>query len=220
MDDLIIFLLMIIIPIGAQMYIMYTYNKYKKVNNSNNLSGFEVARSILDANGLENVHVVEVHGQLSDHYDPKRKVVRLSTEVFHGETIASSSIAAHEVGHAIQDKESYTFLKVRSFIFPFAKIVSYAAYIMLIAAIVMEAINLIWLAIGLMIFSLSFQLVTLPVEFNASQRAKEELNKLNLISNSEMIGVEGVLKSAALTYVASLAASILQILRIVLRFRD
>ncbi len=217
MNDLLIVILMLIIPIGAQLYIMSTYNKYKKVGNSNQLSGFEVARKILDENGLESVHVVEVKGQLSDHYDPRRKVVRLSTEVFHGESIASSSIAAHEVGHAIQDKEKYVFLKIRSIIFPFAKIVSYAAYILLIIAAFLQAVNLIWLSIGLMVFSLSFQFVTLPVEFNASHRAKEQLDKLNLLSKTEITGVDKVLKSAALTYVASLTASILQILRIVIQ---
>lgn len=218
MSDTIMIIIILVIPMLSQLYISSTYKKYKNRENNRNISGFEVARAILDANGLKKIHIVEAPGNLTDHYDPMRKVVRLSTDVFHGNTIAASSIAAHEVGHAIQDKEKYIYLKIRSFLFPFVNITSYIAYILLIVSMFLQAMNMFWLSIGLMIFSLSFQIVTLPVEFNASKRAKSELQKLNLASTSELDDVDKMLKSAALTYVASLTASLLQVLRLILAF--
>lgn len=216
--NLILYILVLIIPIGSQLYIRSTYNKYKAIISEKKLSGFEIARAILDANGLSKVHIVEVKGTLNDHYDSRRKVVRLSSDIFHKETIASAAIAAHEVGHAIQDKEGYTFLKIRAILFPFINVTSYVAYILLIVSLFLEMMNLFWLSIGLMLFSLLFQLVTLPVEFNASKRAKEELKKHNLVTTSENDHIDIMLKSAALTYVASLAASLLNVLRLILVF--
>lgn len=218
MENLILYILILILPIISFVYIRITYKKYKARPNERKLSGFEVARKILDANGLEGIHIVEVGGQLSDHYDPKRKVVRLSTDVFHNETIASASIAAHEVGHALQHDKGYKPMIVRNSLFPFVNITSYVAYVVLVIALILQAVNLIWIAVGLMAFSLLFQLITLPVEFDATKRAKEELKKNNLISSQEMPGVEKMLNSAALTYVASLTASLLEVLRIVLMF--
>ncbi len=218
MENLILYILILILPIISFVYIRITYKKYKARPNEQKLSGFEVARKILDANGLEGIHIVEVGGQLSDHYDPKRKVVRLSTDVFHNETIASASIAAHEVGHALQHDKGYKPMIVRNSLFPFVNITSYVAYVVLVIALILQAVNLIWIAVGLMAFSLLFQLITLPVEFDATKRAKEELKKNNLISSQEMPGVEKMLNSAALTYVASLTASLLEVLRIVLMF--
>lgn len=217
--DIVLYIAMLIIPLISQIYIQTTYKKYKTQKNSRNISGFEVARAILDANGLEKVHIVEVQGLLSDHYDPARKVIRLSTDVFHNSTIASSSIAAHEVGHAIQHKTGYNFLKIRTALFPFANITSYLAYILLIVSLFLQMAGMFWLSVALMLFSLLFQLVTLPVEFNASQRAKEELQKLNLASSKEMSGVDSMLRSAALTYVASLVASLMQVLRLIIIFQ-
>ena len=120
--DLILYLAVLIIPIVAQINISSTYSKCRNVANSKGLCGQEVARKILDANGLDNVHIVEVRGNLSDHYDPTQKVVRLSTEVFHGESVASLAVAAHECGHAIQDKENYTWLRIRHFFVPIVNI--------------------------------------------------------------------------------------------------
>ncbi len=216
--EILLYFLILTIPIISQLYINYTYNKYKTKNNARGLSGFEIARAILDANGLESIYVVETPGNLSDHYDPRRKAVRLSTDVFNNTSIASSSIAAHEVGHALQDKEKYVFLKFRSLLFPFVNITSYLAYIFLIVSLFLNYMGMFWLSIGLMVFSLFFQLITLPVEFNASKRAKEELQKLNLSSVHELAGVEKMLNSAALTYVAALTASLLQVLRLILSF--
>ena len=114
MENIILFLLALILPVIASININMTYKKYKKVNNSKKLTGFDVARKILDENGLNNMYIVEVRGNLTDHYDPRQKVVRLSSEIFHGETIAAAAVAAHECGHAIQDKEGYTWMKIRS----------------------------------------------------------------------------------------------------------
>ena len=122
--DMILWLLILIIPIIAQINISASYSKYKETKNSSNLTGFEVARKILDENGLENIYVVETAGNLTDHYDPNRKVIKLSSDIFHGDTIAAASVAAHECGHAIQDKEGYTFMRIRSFIFPLVNFVS------------------------------------------------------------------------------------------------
>ena len=220
MDGLyfIIVILMLIIPVIAQINITTNYSKYKKIENKNKLSGFEVARKILDANGLNDVHIVEVKGNLTDHYDPRRKVVRLSTDIFHGETIASAAVAAHECGHAIQDKENYVYLRIRSMIVPMVNVTSYVAYIFILISFFLSEINLFWVAIFLMGFSIIFQLVTLPVEFDASKRANINLNKLSLLADEELTGTEKMLKSAALTYVASLLTSILEILRLIVMF--
>ncbi len=220
MDGLyfIIVILMLIIPVIAQINITTNYSKYKKIENKNKLSGFEVARKILDANGLNDVHIVEVKGNLTDHYDPRRKVVRLSTDIFHGETIASAAVAAHECGHAIQDKENYVYLRIRSMIVPMVNVTSYVAYIFILISFFLSEINLFWVAIFLMGFSIIFQLVTLPVEFDASKRANINLNKLSLLADEELTGTEMMLKSAALTYVASLLTSILEILRLIVMF--
>lgn len=218
MENLILYLLILIIPVISMVYIKSTYHKYRKIFNNKKISGFEVARNILDVNGLEDVHIVEVPGELSDHYDPRRKVVRLSTEIFHGETIAAAAVAAHEAGHAIQHSQGYKPLVIRNILFPFINITSYVAYIILVIAIIMQAVNLVWVSVGLMIFSLSFQIITLPIEFDATKRAKEQLRKNQLVSASEENGVSKMLNSAALTYVASLTASLLQVLRIILMF--
>ena len=218
--DLLIILGIIIIPVIAQIYISTNYSKYKILENSKNISGFEVARKILDKNNLEDIHIVEVRGSLSDHYDPNRKVVRLSKEVFHGTSIASASIAAHECGHAIQDKEGYSFMKFRSLIFPLVRISNYFSYIVLLIGLLTEAMNLFLLGIALVSIGLLFQLITLPVEFNASSRAKEELKKLKLVTNEESLGVASMLNSAAMTYVAGVISNILDLLRLILIFNN
>lgn len=218
--DLLIILGIIIIPVIAQIYISTNYSKYKTLENSKNISGFEVARKILDKNNLEDIHIVEVRGSLSDHYDPNRKVVRLSKEVFHGTSIAAASIAAHECGHAIQDKEGYSFMKFRSLIFPLVRISNYFSYIVLLIGLLTEAMNLFLLGIALVSIGLLFQLITLPVEFNASSHAKEELKKLKLVTEEESLGVASMLNSAAMTYVAGVIANALDLLRLILIFSN
>ena len=169
MDNYLIgeFLLIIgfIISLAAQIYVNVSYRKYKNIENSKGLTGFDVARKILDENGLKDIYVTEVRGNLTDHYDPVRKVIRLSTDIFHGKTIASSSVAAHEVGHAIQDKEGYSFMRFRSTMFPLVRFSSYGGYIAILVGALFGLMDLIWFGIGLEIVILLFQIITLPVEF-------------------------------------------------------
>ena len=210
----------VIISISAQVYVNSSYNKYKRIENSKKLSGFDVAKKILEENGLSNIYVTEVKGNLTDHYDPNRKVVRLSTEVFHRTTIASASVAAHEVGHAIQDKEGYSFMRFRSMMFPLVRISSYGGYLAIVLGIIFGIMDLIWFGIALEVIILIFQLVTLPVEFNASSRAKEELKKYDLLDKYEVEGSDKMLKAAAYTYVASVLTTLLQLLRLIVLFND
>lgn len=224
MDNYLIgeFLLIIgfIISLAAQIYVNVSYRKYKNIENSKGLTGFDVARKILDENGLKDIYVTEVRGNLTDHYDPVRKVIRLSTDIFHGKTIASSSVAAHEVGHAIQDKEGYSFMRFRSMMFPLVRFSSYGGYIAILVGALFRLMDLIWFGIGLEIVILLFQIVTLPVEFNASSRAKNELAKYNLLNNNEINSSDKMLRAAAYTYVASVLTTILQILRLIVMFSD
>lgn len=216
--DLILYLAVLIIPIVAQINISSTYSKCRNVANSKGLCGQEVARKILDANGLDNVHIVEVRGNLSDHYDPNQKVVRLSTEVFHGESVASLAVAAHECGHAIQDKENYTWLRIRTFFVPIVNIITYSAYIMFFASIFFQMIDLLLVAVASVLIGLIFQLITLPVEFNASDRALKQLNKLSLVTKEDSEGAGQMLKAAAWTYVAAVLSSLLNLLRLMRYF--
>lgn len=216
--DFIILLLIFIIPAIAQMNVSSNFSKYKNKENKSGISGFEVARKILDANNLKDIHVVEVPGSLSDHYDPSRKVVRLSHDVFHGTTIASTSIAAHECGHAIQDKEGYFYMRFRSFIFPIVKIATQFSYVIIFIGLLLQALDLIYIGIAFVALGLIFQIVTLPVEINASNRAKKEIAKLKLASKNEEDGVSKMLNAAAMTYVAGVLASALQLLRLILAF--
>lgn len=220
MNDLIIYygltLIAIIITVGAQIFINSTYSKYKGVENKKKLSGSEAARKILDKHGLNDIYIVETKGNLTDHYDPNRKVIRLSTDVFHKESIASVAVAAHECGHAIQDKENYTFLRIRAFLVPIVNFASYAGYIAIVLGLLMSMLNLVWLGIIFEVVILVFQLVTLPVEFDASKRALKEVEELGILDSSELEGGKLVLTSAAMTYVASVATAILELLRLIL----
>lgn len=214
--DLIIVLVSLFIALGAQLIITSTYSKYKKVKSKNGLTGFEVARIILDKNGLNDVHIVEIKGSLTDHYDPRHKVVRLSTDIFHGNSLASLAVAAHECGHAIQDKDGYFFLKVRSAFVPVVNIASKLSYFSIMFGLIIGLTDLIYLGIAALLIILLFELVTLPVEYNASARAKECLLVENIVDNVEVRGAKSVLNAAALTYVASVVTSVLQIVRLLL----
>lgn len=216
MSNILLILAILIIPGIAQLILSINYRKYKSIQSSKKISGFEVARAILDKNGLDKIHIVETPGNLSDHYDSNRQVIRLSKEVFNGDSIAAISVAAHESGHAIQDKEGYFFMKVRSFIYPIVNFATSFSYILFFIALIIEAVNLMYAAIGLVALGLLFQLITLPVEFNASKRAKAELLTLKLIDNAEVEGSSTMLLAAALTYVAGVLASALNIIRLLL----
>ena len=220
MDLIIIFLLMLIIPIYASIKVNVNYKKYKKVTNEKDLTGFDVARRILDENGLGDIYVVETKGVMSDHYDSRRKTVRLSTEVFHGTSVASVAIAAHECGHAIQDKEGYTWMKLRSIIFPIVNIGQKIAYIVMIIGLFLSYMDYVYAAIGFTFLGLLFEIVTLPVEFDASKRAKDIILKDGMINDKEKKGVDAVLNSAALTYVAAVVSSMLEILYLLIQLND
>lgn len=205
-----------IITLAAQLYISYSYKKYKNIENKNNLTGFEIARKILDSNNLKDVHIVEINGELNDHYDPSRKVVRLSNDVFNGTSIAASAVAAHECGHAIQDKDNYIYMKIRSKLVPAVNFSSKLGYFVIFIGILFSLLDLVMFGIILLLVILLFQLVTLPVEFDASRRALIQLNKLNLLKKEETKNSKSMLQAAALTYVASLVTTILEILRLFL----
>lgn len=216
--DLILLLVAFIITIMAQTYITTTYNKYKKINTKKNITGFETARMILDSHGLQNIYVTEVNGILQDHYDPNRKTIRLSSDIFHGSSIASCAIASHEVGHAIQDKEGYSFFKIRSTMFPLVNFATYTGYFSILIGIIFGSINLFWIGIAMEIIILLYQIVTLPVEFDASNRALKELRKNGVLTNKEQESSKEILKAAAFTYVAGVLSTILQILRLIFIF--
>lgn len=213
-------LLGLIIVLWAQANVTGNYKKYLKYKVKSNLSGQEVARKILDANGLNYVHIVETKGELTDHYDPTRKVIRLSSNIFHQSTISSVGVAAHEVGHAIQDKEGYSFMRLRSALVPFVNFVSYLGYFGLIISIFAGLTGYLKISILILCVTILFQLVTLPVEFDASKRAKEQLISLGLIDDSEHEQVSKVLFAATMTYVAGLISNLLQLLRLVLILND
>ena len=211
-----ILIISLIITLSAQSYVSLTYNKTKKIKNIKNLTGSEVARQILDKNGLSNVKVVETPGSLSDHYDPRSRVVRLSSEVYHSPSIASVAVAAHECGHAIQDKDKYIFMNIRSSIVPLVNFASYAGYLAIMIGFFASVMNLVWFGILMECVILLFQLITLPVEFNASSRALKQIKELNFLEKKEYRKGRNMLTAAAMTYVASVATTLLEIFRLVL----
>lgn len=205
-----------LITLASQVYININYKIYKGHVNAKNKTGYDTARAILDANNLNDIDVIETKGTLTDHYDPNRKVIRLSTRVFHDASVASVAVAAHECGHAIQDKEGYNFLRIRSFLVPFVNFSTRLGYIVVFIGLLFSSYNVAMIGIALLMAMLLFQLVTLPVEFNASNRAKKEIEKLDMLNSDEKNGMSRMLTSAALTYVASLTTTLLQIFRLFL----
>ena len=207
-----------LITAGAQAYISLNYRKYKQVSVKSGKSGFDVAREILDRNGLSNVMILETQGELTDHYDPSKKCVKLSHDIYNGKTIAAVSVASHECGHAIQDKNGYTFLRFRNSIVPIVNLSSKFGYIAIMVGFALSMIKLIWVGIAFELVILLFQLVTLPVEFNASSRALKLIKEYGIVSEDEHNGAKKMLTSAALTYVAGVLSTLMEILRLVLMF--
>ena len=205
----------IVITIGAQILVSSRYSKYKNIENNSKMSGCEVALKLLKEHNLEDIYVIETQGNLTDHYDPNNKVIRLSTDIFHGTSIASASVAAHEVGHAIQYKEGNILLKIRSFIYPLVSFCSRFSYIVIILGIIFGVLEIFYIGVGLFVFILLFQLLTLPVEFDASKKALNILNEEKVLDKSCLEGARSMLVAAALTYVASLATTVLQLLRLI-----
>lgn len=202
--DLIILLLVIIIPLFAQFKISNNYRKYKNVFNKKRLSGFEVARLLLDHNNLKDVYVVQTNSILSNHYDLNRKVVRLSKDIFNDENIVSLVVAAHEVGHAIQDKENNNFLRLRGNIFKIFNITTISSYLLIVLGFIFHHIELIHLGIAFIVFDLIFELITLPIEFNASSIVLKEMEDLKLIDEINREKIMALFFSCNLIYIASI----------------
>lgn len=212
----ILLVLSLLVTSAAQIYINSSYSKTKRIKNRAGITGAQTARKILDENGLSNVKVEEVSGILGDHYDPRTKTVRLSSDIYRNTSIASASVAAHECGHAIQDKEGYFFLKLRNSIVPLVNFASYAGYFAILIGIIASSLKIIWIGIIAEIVILVFQLITLPVEFAASKRALKQLEKQKILEKIEISTSKKMLTAAALTYVASVTATILEILRLLI----
>ncbi|MCW1928172.1 zinc metallopeptidase [Bhargavaea beijingensis] len=218
---LIYLIIIIALPLYSQFKVKNTYNKYSRVRSTSGLTGAEVARMILDRNGLDNVKVVETQGVLSDHYNPLTKTVALSSDNYHHASVAGTAVAAHEVGHAIQDAHDYAFLRFRHRLAPVANITSNASWIFIMAGLFFSSMNnLLGIGIVLMAVGVLFQVVTLPVEFNASSRAMNQIVELGIIRNEEEPHARKVLSAAALTYVAAAAVAVLELLRLVLIFQN
>ena len=197
-----------------------TFKRYQKIGNRRGMTAAQVARQILDDNGLQFVAVERVSGSLTDHYDPRANVVRLSDSVYDSSSVAAIGVAAHECGHAVQHATEYTPIKIRQAIIPITQFGSYAWYFILILGLILSLRPLVYA--GILLFSLIvlFQFVTLPVEFNASSRALKTLD--NILEQDELTSARKVLTAAAMTYVASLVSSILQLIRLLglVRRRD
>lgn len=207
----------LILMLWAQSRVRGSYAKYSKVRNQVNMTGAQVARRILDANGLYNVPVEHTRGELTDHYDPSKRALFLSDGVYGQPSVAAMGIAAHEVGHAIQHAKAYAPLQLRTAIVPAVNIGSSLGVFVLIAGIFLQMTGLAWAGVALFALSTVFALVTLPVEFDASRRAKEALVNLGLVDGGlqrgdEGSGVAAVLNAAAWTYVAGFATSLLSLL--------
>jgi len=209
-------LVALLITGAAQVFINVTYNNYSKIKVRKGLTGFDVADKILKEHGIDDVYIVETKGYLTDHFDPSKKVIRLSTNNFHGESISACAVAAHEVGHVIQHKEGNSFIKIRSLLVPFVNFASTIGFIVILLGFFFEITKLFYLGALLLTVILAFELVTLPVEFDASRKALANLEKYDLLDENELDGGKSVLRAAALTYVASLASTILSVLRLLL----
>jgi uncharacterized protein len=211
----------VLLGLYAQFKLTSVYGKYSRVGNARGLTGAEAAREVLDSAGLHNMPVGEVGGHLSDHYDPLKKALFLSSENYHGTSIAAVGVAAHEAGHALQHKAAYAPLHIRMAMVPITNFASMAwAGIALLGWMFGMLGQFLGIAIILFTIIAAFQLITLPVEFDASRRAKEQLFRLGLVREDERAGVQKVLNAAAMTYVAALVTSILQLLQLVMLARD
>lgn len=204
-----------ILMMYAQLKVSSNYSKYSKIQNRKNMTGAMVAREILDQNGLYEIEVNKVAGQLTDHYHPTKKVINLSQGIYDGTSIASLAVAAHECGHAIQHQQHYAPLVFRNSILPFCNVGQYLGWIAIFIGFLFDNPPVIWIGILGMCAILLFQVVTLPVEFDASRRALSILEQRYLASD-EQVGAKKMLSAAAFTYVAAMISTVFSILRIVL----
>jgi len=208
----------LLLGLYAQSKVQSAYKKYSQIRISNGMTGAEVARKVLDANNLRNVRIEQVRGTLSDHYDPRKKVLRLSQSVYGTPSIAAAGVAAHEAGHAIQHKEKYGPLSLRSIMVPSVQIGSWLGPIIFMGGLLLAMDNLA--IIGLFLFGATslFAIVTIPVELDASKRAKDVLSSAGIVYGSELNGVSAVLDAAALTYVAGAVQALSTLLYYILLF--
>jgi len=210
-------ILMSILGLYAQSKLSRTYGKYVRIGTAAGLTGAQAARIILDRAGLTHMPVREVGGHLTDHYDPMKKALFLSSENYHGYSLAAVGVAAHEAGHALQHKAAYAPLQIRMAMVPITQIASFAWQGILIAGLFLGMFQqFLGIAIGIFVVITFFQLITLPVEYDASRRAKQQLLGLGLIQPQEAGGVSQVLNAAALTYVAGLVSSVLMLLQLIM----
>ena len=221
---MLIWIILIIVPmlfgLYAQMRVSSAYNKNLQIPSRGRITGREAAAAVMESAGIHDIEIVEVEGQLSDHFDPLQKRLALSSENYHGYSLAAVGVAAHEAGHAIQQKVGYTMMKARQVLVPSTQIASGAAQFLIVLGIVLgaKAAGGIFLTLGAIALAVIclFQLVTLPVEFDASRRAKMQLVNLGILQHDEMVGVNETLDAAALTYVAAFVASLGSLLHILL----
>lgn len=210
------FIIIMLLPIYAQMKVKSTYKKFAQVPAEKGMTGAQVARYILDQHGLTDVRVVPTQGFLADHYNPATKTVALSEDNYHTSSLAGTAVAAHEVGHAIQHAEAYSFLTLRAKLVPVANISSNMSWIFVMIGIFASSSGFLLLGIVLLLAGVIFQVVTLPVEFDASKRAMNEVVSLGIINNNEERSAKKVLNAAAMTYVAAASVAIMELLRLVL----
>jgi len=202
----------LILAFFAQYKVRSTYAKYSRVRNMRGLSGLDAARWLLGSSGLSHVSVEGAPGRLSDHYDPRKKVLRLSREVAYSQSVAALGIVAHEVGHALQDQTNYAFLRLRTGLVPVVNLGSYLGFILFFIGILLQFSGLIWLGIIFFSGSVVFAFLTLPVEWDASRRALQMLRAGGLVDSRELKGAQAVLSAASLTYVAALAQALSSLL--------
>ncbi|HVY72234.1 MAG TPA: zinc metallopeptidase [Verrucomicrobiae bacterium] len=210
----------LLLGLYAQFKLTANYNHYLQVPSESGLTGAQAAREMLDSAGLTEVPINEVGGHLTDHYDPTQKALFLSSENFHGNSLSAIGVAAHEAGHALQHKAAYAPLEVRSALVPITQFASNGASILFFIGLFMSIAKLAFAGVIIFAIITLFQLVTLPVEYDASARAKEQLERLGLISRDERRGIAKVLNAAALTYVAAMVQSLFTLLQFVLILRD
>lgn len=209
----------IIITLICQVKVQSTFSKYSKIRNSRNITGAQAAEYVLRQNGVTGVRIEHVSGSMTDHFDPRTNVIRLSDTVYNSNSVAAVGVACHEAGHAVQHAEGYLPNKIRSIILPMAKIGSQLSWILILLGLIFTAkVGFVLLYIGIILFSLSvlFTIATLPVEFNASKRALECIKTSDLLYGDEYTGAKRTLQAAAMTYVASALTAIMQLLRLII----
>lgn len=213
----------IIITLICQIKVQSTFSKYSKIRNSRNITGAQAAEYVLRQNGVTGVRIEHVSGSMTDHFDPRTNVIRLSDTVYNSNSVAAVGVACHEAGHAVQHAEGYLPNKIRGIILPMAKIGSQLSWILILLGLVFTTkVGFVLLYIGIVLFSLSvlFTIATLPVEFNASKRALECIRESDLLYGDEYTGAKRTLQAAAMTYVASALTAIMQLLRLIVIARS